>query len=325
MARSILTAAVPVALVASALAFVFPGGDGRDPAGAAQPQGPAVMPGLRQVEALDSPEGQVDSGVGVYPALAPPVRLAFPSGSAIATAAAFARRRQGDVAFAVADERGGLSGLGPDRTFESASLSKAMLLVAMLRRKEETTESERVSLGYMIRLSDNASADRIYGRVGDEGLVEVARATGMTRFGVSGDWASARVSPADQARFFLIADRLIPRPERAFARELLGMVSADQTWGAAVAARPRWRAFFKGGWRPQGDGELVHQGALLERGARRIAVAVMTIGNPDMVYGEKTIEGITRRLLAPPSSPLVRPSPDSAPRLRRLADSSSRK
>ena len=134
MARSILTAAVPVALVASALAFVVPGGDGRAPAGASQPPGPAVVPGLRDVGALDSPEGQVDSGVGVYPALAPPARLAFPSGPAIRAARRFARAREGEVAFAVADERGGVSGLDVDRTFRSASLTKAMLLVAFLRR-----------------------------------------------------------------------------------------------------------------------------------------------------------------------------------------------
>ena len=295
MARSILTAALPVALVASALAFVFPGGDGRAPAGAS---GAAVVPGLRAVDALDSPEGQVDSGVGVYPALAPPARLAFPSTGAIRAARTFARTRDGEVAFAVADERGGIHGLGVDRKFLSASLTKAMLLVAMLRRDTEPTESERISLGYMIRLSDNSSADTIYSRVGDEGLLELARAAGMKRFAVSGTWASGTVTPADQARFFLVADRLVPARERRFARTLLETVSAEQTWGVPDAARPRWRTFFKGGWRPEDDGELVHQSALLERGGRRLAVSVMTTGDRDMTYGEKTIEGVTRRLLA---------------------------
>lgn len=316
MARSALTAAVPVAIVASVLAYFIPGGDGRAPAQA----GPAVVPGLREVADLDSPEGQVDSGVGVYPALAPPVRLAFPSGAAIAAARRFARERDGDVAFAVADERGGVSGLDPGRTFSSASLSKAMILVAFLRRRAEPTASERVSLGYMIRLSDNESANRIYARVGDAGLLRLARAAGMTRFTVSGDWANATVTPADQARFFLVADRLVPARERRFARTLLETVSAEHTWGVPAAARPRWRTFFKGGWRPEDAGELVHQAALLERGARRLAVAVMTSGDRDMTYGEKTIEGVTRRLLAPATSPLIRPDPRTAPRLRRIGD-----
>lgn len=319
LVRSALTAALPVALVASALAFVVPGGDGRAPAGAS-PAAPAVVPGLRDVGSLASPEGQVDSGVGVYPALAPPVRLAFPSGSAIKAARRFARGREGGVAFAVAGERGGMSGLDVGRTFLSASLSKAMMLVALLRRKVEPTESERVSLGFMIRLSDNASADRIYSRVGDEGLRTLARTVGMRKFAVSGHWANATLTPADQARFFLVADRLVPRRERAFARTLLETVSPEQTWGVPKAARPRWRTFFKGGWRPEGEGGLVHQAALLERGGRRLAVAVMTVRNRDMVYGEKTIEGVTRRLLAPDTSPLVGPDPDAVPAFRRLPE-----
>jgi hypothetical protein len=195
-----------------------------------------------------------------------------------------------------------------------------MMLVALLRRESEPTESERASLGYMIRLSDNDSADRIYSRVGDEGLRAVADAAGMARFAVSGHWANATLTPADQARFFLVADRLVPRRERAFARTLLETVSAEQTWGVPAAARPRWRTFFKGGWRPEGDGELVHQAALLERGGRRLAVAVMTVRNPDIVYAEKTIEGVARRLLAPATSPLVRPDPNATPALRRLRD-----
>ena len=35
----------------------------------------------------------------------------------------------------------------------------------------------------------------------------------------------------------------------------------------------------------------------------------MTTGDRDMVYGEKTIEGVTRRLLAADGSPPARPAP----------------
>ncbi len=311
---------MPVALVASALAFVIPGGDGRSPAGASQPTGPSAVPGLRDVGAIDSPEGQVDSGVGVYPALAPPGRLAFPDVTAIRAARAFARGREGQVAFAMAGEGGAVSGLEPNRTFLSASLTKAMLLVGMLRRDAKPTESERTSLGYMIRLSDNDSADTIFARVGNEGLFAVARAAKMRRFAVSSHWANAVVTPADQARFFLVADRLVPARERAFARTLLGTVSAEQTWGVPDAARPRWRTFFKGGWRPEDDGELVHQSALLERGGHRVALSVMTTGDRDMAYGEKTIEGVARRLLVTKRAPAATNAPSAAPRLRRLSD-----
>jgi hypothetical protein len=99
--------------------------------------------------------------------------------------------------------------------------------------------------------------------------------------------------------------------QRKFARYILSAVEAQQSWGIPAAARPRWHTFFKGGWRPGGRGDLVHQGALLENGHRRIAIAVLTDGNPSEKYGHATVRGIAQRLLrrAPkaPASPRVEP------------------
>src|SRR5215204_4022359 len=77
-------------------------------------------------------------------------------------------------------------------------------------------------------------------------------------------------------------DRLLPAPRRrSYAPYLLSHVAPFHTWGIPRAARPRgWRVFFKGGWRPDGSGQLVHQAALLERAPRRIAIAVLTDGSP---------------------------------------------
>ena len=79
-----------------------------------------------------------------------------------------------------------------------------------------------------------------------------------------------------------------------YARRLLSSIVSWQRWGIApVAKAHRMKAFFKGGWRSG----IVHQVALLERGRRRIALAVLTSGEPSMAYGEQTIEGIARRVL----------------------------
>lgn len=103
----------------------------------------------------------------------------------------------------------------------------------------------------------------------------------MTDFSVHGYWSSARISAADQVRFFF----------------------AMESWGIPAVARPRgWRTYFKGGWRGTGRGQLVHQVARLERRGARVAIAVMTDGDPSMDYGIGTIEGVTRRLLAPETS-----------------------
>jgi hypothetical protein len=302
--RLLAPAALIAVLVAAGLTVAArSGGEALD--GEAQPGRAAavVSPALRPVAELALPggPGQLDSGVGVYPSLAVAERLVFPGPAALDRARRYARTREGEVAFAVADDRGGISGVDVHRPFPSASLSKAMILVAYLRKLAaedgEPSQSDLLSLGYMIRLSDNASADTIYSRVGDRGLMDLARRAGMKGFAVSGDWANATVTPADQARFFLAVDRLVPRRFRELARDLLGSVSELQSWGIPVAARPRWQVFFKGGWRPDEDGEMVHQAALLEQGGRRVAIAVMTTGGPDMVYGERSIQGVGRLLL----------------------------
>ncbi len=65
---------------------------------------------------------------------------------------------------------------------------------------------------------------------------------------------------------------------------------------AGAAARPRFHVFFKGGWLPEGEG-LVNQAARLERPGMTFALAVLTNHDPSMVYGERSIAGVTARLL----------------------------
>src|SRR6266576_3292965 len=89
----------------------------------------------------------------------------------------FARSRQGAVAFAVLDAEHRPRGLRRTARFHSASVVKAMLLVAVLRRAGERhlSSGQRSLLRPMITVSDNDAADAIYARVGGEGLRRVAR------------------------------------------------------------------------------------------------------------------------------------------------------
>lgn len=313
MARTVIAAVVAAVLAGGAIALAAHADLGLGGSRSDAPGDGAVFPGLRSVEDLAAPAGQADSGVGVYPALTAPRALRFPTSAAVASARRFAASRRSRTAFAVLDSRGALSGVSAQRGFRSASLTKAMILVAFLRRRaregREPTSAELLSLGYMIRLSDNASADSIYRRTGDPELSALARRAVMRGFAIAGDWANATLTAADQARLFLALDDLVPARFRRLARTLLETVSPGQTWGIPVAARPRWRTYFKGGWRPGGPGELVHQAALLEGGGRRVAIAVMSDGNPSMTYGEETIEGVTRRLLAGADPTLVQTLP----------------
>ena len=304
----VIAAAVLLVLAACVLAIAAApclGDDGPPGAGAAVVGASAtgVFPALTPLGGIAAiGDGIRDSGAGVYPALTATGRLVVPEERGVRRARRWLATRRGKTSFAVLDEHGALRGVRMHASFPCASLTKAMVLVAFLRllerREREPSEAELLSLGYMIRLSDNSSADSLYRLVGDARMRSLARRAGMRQFRISGDWAQATASAADQARLFLHLDRLVPRRSLPLARTLLETVSRPHSWGIPAAARPRWRTFFKGGWRPEAGAEVVNQAALLESGGRRVGLAVMTRDDPTMVYGQETIEGTARRLLA---------------------------
>jgi hypothetical protein len=97
----------------------------------------------------------------------------------------------------------------------------------------------------------------------------------MRRLAIGTHLFEARVDASDQARFFLVIDRLVPTEHRAYARRLLASIVPSQRWGIAAAAdRHGFSVRFKGGWRTA----LTHQVALLQRDGRRLAIAVLTAG-----------------------------------------------
>ncbi|MBV9466448.1 MAG: hypothetical protein JO169_10075, partial [Solirubrobacterales bacterium] len=201
------------------------------------------------------------------------------------------------------DTEGRLSGARTQWTFPTASVVKAMLLTAYLRRLDARgqhfVDAYSNSFLYpMIHVSDNNAATQCWSIVGDAGLDSVAAAAGMTEFSVSGLWGTALLSPADQARFFFQMDSLIPREFVGYARFLLSTIEPSQSWGVPVVARPLgYQVFFKDGSEPTGLGQLVHQIARLEGHGRKFSIAVMTDGDPSMAYGIDTIQGVTASLL----------------------------
>jgi beta-lactamase class A len=225
-------------------------------------------------------------------------------------AIAFAAARPGKVAFAVLDDGGRLRGFHQDELFSSASASKVLLLAAELRRLrasgEPLDEGTRELLTAMITYSDDRAADAIYARVGDPGLQAVAAAAGMRELVVDpGFWGGTQISAADMARFYARLERNLVGPHARFALDLLDRIVPEQRWGIPAAAGPRWRVWFKGGWRPAGEqgtsGPVTNQAGLLRnRDGERLALAVLTDEPPSSYGGYPTIEGITSRLLAVP-------------------------
>jgi hypothetical protein len=225
----------------------------------------------------------------------------FPLPSHVRSARNYLLGRRGVNAFAVIDSQGRLDGLHLHTTFVSASVVKAMLLVAYLRKLDahhQGLTSSRKSILYpMIHVSDNSAATSIWRRVGDGRLYDLAHHAGMTDFSIVGIWANAQISASDQARFFFNMDGLIPHQFVGYARYLLSTIVSYQRWGIPHVADSHWHVFFKGGWRGTGRGQLVHQIGRLERSKTTFAMAVLTDGDPSMGYGIDTIQGVTARLL----------------------------
>ncbi len=213
----------------------------------------------------------------------------------IRAAERYARSREGTIAFAALGDDGRLLGVNRTERFPSASVIKAMLMVAVLR-SGPLTPQRRALLGPMITRSDNKAAEAVFDLVGASGLCRVAQAAHMRDFYVNTAVFEAQLTAADQARLFARIDTLVPAAHRAYARSLLASIVPEQRWGIAPVASTRgYRIFFKGGWRKG----LVHQVALLERAGRRLALAILTTGEPSTAYGEATLAGIAARVLEP--------------------------
>jgi hypothetical protein len=218
----------------------------------------------------------------------------------IGAAIRYASHRHGVIAFAVRTPRRSW-GWHAAETFPSASVLKAMLLVAYLDlpsvRQRPLRNADRALLGPMIRRSDNAAAGKVLGIVGGARLRGLAHRAGMRRFTpVTGVWGLSRIDAADQARYFLRIDELTPRRHRAYALRLLRTISPSQRWGIARVKPAGWRLYFKGGW-GSGTGWVDHQVALLTRGDERVSVAILTHLDGSHAYGEETLRGIALRLL----------------------------
>jgi beta-lactamase family protein len=218
----------------------------------------------------------------------------------LADAIRYAQHRRGEIAFAVRTP-GGAWGWHQDEIFPSASVLKAMLLVAYLDlpsvQGRPLRPPDRALLAPMIRRSDNAAAGRVLGIVGPGRLRALAHRAGMRRFTpVTGIWGLSRIDAADQARYFLHVDELVAPRHRAYAMHLLNTITPTQRWGIARVKPFGWRLYFKCGW-GSGTGWVDHQVALLTRGDERVSVAILTHLDGSHPYGEETLRGIAVRLL----------------------------
>jgi hypothetical protein len=226
---------------------------------------------------------------------------AYPSHAAITAAVRYLDGRAGRTSLAVLDSSGRLSGTRLREHFQSASVVKVMFLTAFLQRLAADhvgiSALDRSLLYPMIHESNNDDASAVFDRVGGAAIARVAREAGMQDYAPGvGWWAYTQTSAADQARFFIAIERLIPRQFWPYARGLMDGIEAEQSWGIPEVARPRWQVFFKTGALPS-EG-LFNETARLERPGVTFTVSIFSTGDPSQAYGEETMRGVGAALLA---------------------------
>lgn len=226
----------------------------------------------------------------------------FPWHARIDYARRWARQRRGVVGFAVTNEQGRvLGGWRVNQTFKSASVVKAMMMVCYLNspqvRDRDLRSSDRHMLSPMIRWSSDAAANRVWSHISTRCLYRLASRARMRNFSTQGIWGLTRITPAGTARLFFKIDRLTVARHRQYARRLLGSIVREQRWGIARTVPVGFRIYFKGGFVGPPGGRVENQGALLQRGPRRLGIAVLTNDDPSHAYGTRTEYGIAHILL----------------------------
>ncbi len=219
----------------------------------------------------------------------------------ILSAIGYQRGRRGDIAFAVRTA-GAFYGYRPDHQEWSASVLKAMLMVAYLDRPSVAGRAlngyDKSLLYPMITRSDNDAANTLDELIGNNGLQALAALVGMTNFAATEPiWGESETTARDQTNFFLHIDSYVVPRHRAYAMHLLVSIVPSQRWGIGEVAPKGWKLYFKGGW-GYGTGLIDNQVALLTRGCARVSIAVLTMYDGSHAYGKQTLKVIFHKLLS---------------------------
>lgn len=261
----------------------------------------AVVPGASAAPTSGAPTARGGiSTRAAMPTAAPTAAPGVAWAPDVAAARAYADGRPGTVSFVVREGDRTWSSRGA-RTVPAASLMKTMFLAAYLRagdvRGRALRARDRALLDPMIRRSDDTSATRVRGIVGDARLRRLGRAVGMRDLRLASVWGLTRTSARDQVALFRRLDEVLPARHRAYAHRLLETVVRSQRWGVGAIALPAgWTLRFKGGW-GSGSGAVDHQSALLLGDGRRVALSITTTDNGSHAAGKATLRGVAARLL----------------------------
>ncbi|GGU97621.1 hypothetical protein GCM10010495_05110 [Kitasatospora herbaricolor] len=192
-------------------------------------------------------------------------------------------------------------GTGDGHAFVTASIVKADILAALLRRSGTALgAAQRAEAEAMIEQSDNDAAGELYEAIGGaDGLDEANRAFGLTgtTAGRDGYWGLTTTTTEDQLRLLRVIftdDSPLDADDRAYLQDLMGLIAQDQAWGVSAAAGPEGSAKLKNGWLSRSADGLwaVNSIGLVTRDGHDLLVAVLSDGNSTEESGISLVESV---------------------------------
>lgn len=210
-----------------------------------------------------------------------------------------------EMSVAVLDLETGESASYGDGAFDTASIVKVDILVALLLRAQDDgrqlTSAEKSYATAMIENSDNDSASALWRAIGQaEGLHAANERLGLT--GTEGGdgmlWGLTQTTAADQLRLLgqvFGEGSELSDASRAYVRSLMGRIAVGQRWGVSAAADgDAWA--LKNGWLPRSTTGLwdVNSIGRVTVDGRACLVAVLSKGNATQAKGVSLVEAAAR-------------------------------
>ncbi|KGN40073.1 serine hydrolase [Knoellia aerolata] len=192
-------------------------------------------------------------------------------------------------------------------TNESLSTIKVLILVACLRKVQDTgvrfTETQHSQARRMIQSSDNAATDALLAWVGTPNVQRAAGLLAMNATVVRGGsaggwWGYSTTTPADLVTLLdalALGTAVIHAGHRAHIRHLMAGVVPAQRWGVADPPLPESvYTETKNGWGPLTGGYRLNSIGRVTGDGRNYTMAILTRSPQGFAYGKETINGLSR-------------------------------
>ena len=189
-----------------------------------------------------------------------------------------------------------------DRQYYSASVVKATILAALLRKlmgeNRYLSSAQQALAKEMITESSNSAASALWAEVGRHSLQHFLKLAKMkqTVLGPGGYWGLTVITAHDEMLLLNLLtskNSVLDAPSRTYELSLMARVIPSQRWGVPAGAPADVTVHVKNGWLPYpGKDWHINSIGSFSGHHRNYMIVVLTAGNPSMTYGVDTVQDI---------------------------------